>query len=103
MGLLSADASKKCLTSVATLTTKFQTTSGINFSTITVRRELHDMGFHGRAATQKHKITMCNAKHQLQWCKVCRHWTLEQWSDESRFTIWQSVGRIWVWNLASDA
>ena len=23
------------------------------------------------------KITMCNAKHQLEWCKAHRHWTLE--------------------------
>jgi hypothetical protein len=38
---------------------------------------------------------MRNAKHQLEWCKARRNWTLEQWkrvlwSDESRFTIWQS-------------
>ena len=31
---------------VATLTTKFQTASGSNVSTRTVRRELHEMGFH---------------------------------------------------------
>jgi hypothetical protein len=34
------------------------------------------MGFHGRAAAHKPKITMLNAKRQLEWCK--------------RFTIWQS-------------
>ena len=44
---------------------------------------------------------MHNAKLQLEWCKACCHWTLGQWkrvlwSDESRFTIWQSDGRIWV-------
>jgi hypothetical protein len=43
------------------------------------------------------KITMRNAKRQLEWCKAQRHWTLEQWkrvlwSDESCFTIWQSNG-----------
>ena len=50
------------------------------------------MDFYGREDTHKPKITLTNAK-QLEWCKV--HWTLEQWkhilwSDESRFTIWQS-------------
>ncbi|CAI9591136.1 unnamed protein product [Staurois parvus] len=30
------------------------------------------------------------------------HWTLGQWrcvlwSDESRFSVWQSNGRFWVW------
>ena len=42
----------------------------------------------------KPKITMCNAKCWLEWCKACRHWTLDHWkcvlsSDESRFTNWQ--------------
>uniref|UniRef100_UPI00358F2ACA uncharacterized protein n=2 Tax=Myxine glutinosa TaxID=7769 RepID=UPI00358F2ACA len=37
------------------------------------------MGFRVRAAAQKPKITMRNSKHRLQWCKACRHWTLEQW------------------------
>ena len=50
------------------------------------------MGFHGRAAAHKPKITMRNAKCWLEWCKARRHFTLEQgkrfiWSDESRFTI----------------
>jgi hypothetical protein len=38
------------LSSVATLTTEFQTASGSNVSSRTVHLELHDMGFHGRAA-----------------------------------------------------
>ena len=55
------------------------------------------MGFHGQAAAHKPEITTRNAKHWLEWYNVHRHWTLEQWrsvfwSDESRFTIWQSNG-----------
>ncbi|CAI9563869.1 unnamed protein product, partial [Staurois parvus] len=38
-------------------------------------RELHGMGFHGRAATSKPYITTCNAKHWMQWCKARRNWT----------------------------
>ena len=90
-----------------TLTTKFQTASGSNVSTITVCRELHVMGFHGRAAAPKPKITMRNAKHRLEWCKYRHHWTMEQWkrvlsSNESRFTIWQSDGWIWVWWISGE-
>jgi hypothetical protein len=48
--------------SAETLITEFQTASGSNISTINVRRELHEMGFHGRAAAHKPKITMLNAK-----------------------------------------
>jgi transposase len=49
-----AVSGKNCLSSVATLTTEFQTASGSNVSTRTVHRELHEMGFR--------EITMCNAK-----------------------------------------
>ena len=34
------------------------------------------MGFHGRAAANKSKITMHKAKRRLEWCKSRRHWTL---------------------------
>ncbi|KAK6302769.1 hypothetical protein J4Q44_G00271240 [Coregonus suidteri] len=62
--------------------------------------KLHEMGFLGRAAAHKPKITMRNAKRRLEWCKARRHWTLEWWkrvlwSDELSFTIWQSDGQIW--------
>jgi transposase len=40
-------ACKNRLSSIATLTTEFQTASGNNVSTRTVRRELHEMCFHG--------------------------------------------------------
>ena len=33
------------------------------------------MGFHGLADALKPKITMCNAKRRLEWCKARRHWT----------------------------
>jgi hypothetical protein len=54
------------------------------------------MGFHGRAAAHNPKITMRNAKRQLEWRYKARgHWILDQWkcilwSDESSFTTWQS-------------
>uniref|UniRef100_A0AAZ3PXS2 Transposase Tc1-like domain-containing protein n=1 Tax=Oncorhynchus tshawytscha TaxID=74940 RepID=A0AAZ3PXS2_ONCTS len=97
----SAEAHKNC-PRVVTLTTEFQTPSGSNVSTITVSQELHEIGFHGRAAAHKPKINTCYAKRRLECCKAHCHWTLEQWkhilwSDESRFTIWQSNRLIWVW------
>jgi hypothetical protein len=95
-----AEACKNHLSSVATITTEFQTASGSNVSTITVRRELREMA---QAAAHKPKITMRNAKHRLEWCKARCHWTLEQWkrvlwSNESHFTIWL----IWVWWMPAE-
>ncbi|CAI9567303.1 unnamed protein product, partial [Staurois parvus] len=52
-----------------------QTWCGLQISK-TVRRELHGMGFHGKAAASKPYITKCNAKRRMQWCKARRHWTL---------------------------
>jgi hypothetical protein len=81
-----------------------QTLCGLQISARTVRRELYGMGIHGRAS--KPYITKCNAKCWLQgWAR--RHWTLEQWrrilwSDESRFPVWQSDGRVWVWRLPGE-
>jgi transposase len=99
--------SENHLFSVATLTTEFQTDSGSNVSTTTVHRELHEMSFHGRAATHTAKITLHNAKRQLERCKALCHWTLEQWkcvlsSDESHLPIWSSNGQIWFWWMPGE-
>lgn len=43
----------------------------------------------------KPQITTCNARRRQEWCKAHRRWTLREWkrvvwSDESRFSFWQS-------------
>ncbi|GFU52370.1 transposable element Tc1 transposase [Trichonephila clavipes] len=79
----------------------FQSSSGVSVSSRTVPRELKNLGFHGRAATLKPNITPQN---RLQRCRDHRHWTVDMWKtvlwkDESRFTVWQSDGRVWVWRM----
>ncbi|CAI9592134.1 unnamed protein product, partial [Staurois parvus] len=53
-----------------------QTSCGLHISTTT---ELHGMCFYGRAAASKPYITKCNAKHQMQRCKVSCHWSRKQY------------------------
>ncbi|CAI9572065.1 unnamed protein product [Staurois parvus] len=50
-----------------------QTSCGLQIGTIIMQRELHEIGFHGRAAESKPYITKCNAKRRMQWCKACHH------------------------------
>jgi hypothetical protein len=64
-------AAKNRLSSVAALTTEFQTASGSNVSTINVCRELREMGFHGREAAYKPKITM--EQWKLEFSGVMNH------------------------------
>ena len=58
--MLKCVARKNPLSSVATLTTEFQTAAGSNVSTRTVRLELHEMDLHGRAAAPRFTIWQSN-------------------------------------------
>jgi hypothetical protein len=62
------------------------------------------MRFHGRAAAHKPNISPVNAKCRLKWRKERRHWRVDNWKhviwgDESRYAMWWSDGRVWVWRM----
>lgn len=77
-------------------------------STATVRKELHDMGIHGRAAIPKPLIKPKNAAERMRWCKDRKQWETDQWSqvvfsDESSFTLFPTSGRVYVWRTSGEA
>ncbi|CAI9547583.1 unnamed protein product [Staurois parvus] len=77
--MLKRTVPRRCQLSAESISKDLQTSCGLQISTTTVHRELHEMGFHGQAAAFKPYITKCNVKRQMQWCKARCHWTLEQW------------------------
>ncbi|GFW59035.1 uncharacterized protein TNCV_2831411 [Trichonephila clavipes] len=93
--------------SLVDISQEIQSSSGISVSSRTVHQELKNLGFHGHAAPHKPNITPQNMKHRLQWCRAHRHWTVDMgkivlWSDESRFTVWQSDERVWLWRMPCE-
>ncbi|KAK3536514.1 hypothetical protein QTP86_013837 [Hemibagrus guttatus] len=60
---------------------------------ISMYQELHKMGLYGLAAAHKPKITMCNAKRWLEWCKG---------NVFSRVIIGQFDGQIWVCQMPRE-
>ncbi|CAI9555562.1 unnamed protein product [Staurois parvus] len=51
--------------SVESIAKDLHTSCGLHISTTTMFRELHGMGFHGRATASNPYITKCNAKRQM--------------------------------------
>ncbi|CAI9588516.1 unnamed protein product, partial [Staurois parvus] len=78
--MLKRTVSRSQQLSAESIAKDLQSSCGLQIST-TVCRELHGMGFHGRAAASKPYITQCNAKRRMQWRSVLL------------FPIWQSDGR----------
>jgi transposase len=88
-----------------TFTCELRSATNCPASTVIVRRELRVMEFHGSAAAHKPNISPVNAKCLLKWCKELRQWTVNNWKhmiwgDESRYIMWRSDGKIWVWRIS---
>ncbi|CAI9569891.1 unnamed protein product, partial [Staurois parvus] len=74
--MLKSTVRRSCQLSAESMAKDLHTSCGLQISTTTVRREIHGMGFHVRAAASKPYITKCNAKRWMPWCKARHHWTL---------------------------
>ncbi|GFW67661.1 HTH_Tnp_Tc3_2 domain-containing protein [Trichonephila clavipes] len=74
----------------------------------TVKSSLHRMSFGSRQSTG---VPLLNARHRaarLAWARKHIDWILEDWkrvawSDESRFRLFNAVGKLRIWRLAPEA
>ena len=76
-------------------------TSGVEVHRSTVSRRLAEAGLHGRVARHKPRLTPLHKQRRLVWARQHLTWTAEDWSrvlwsDESRFQLYQSDGRVYV-------
>lgn len=85
-----------------TSTSIFNELRDYNGSKRTIKRRLNAMGLMGRAPSKKPLISARNRKARIAFAKRHLNWTKEQWkkvlfSDESRFKLFNSDGRHFVW------
>ena len=78
-----------------------------NISICTIWRPLKALGQNRRVALRKPLISETNQRKKLQFAWEHKEWTLQQWkkvmwSDESRFTLFQSDGGIRVRREADE-
>src|SRR5581483_11071071 len=86
----------------------FIESSGKEVSKSTIRRTLYEMGYHSRTALRKPHVSEPNRIIRLNWaCERCfwslNSWKKVVWSDESRFTLFQSDKKIHVWRLPKES
>lgn len=76
-------------------------------SVSTVKRRLVEANLHGRVASRKPLLRRGNKQKRLQWAKLHRNWTINEWknvlwSDESKFEVFGQKRRIFVRRSAQE-
>ncbi len=99
MGRLVRDDRKATVTQI---TTRYNQGMQNTFSECTKHRTLKQMGYSSR---RPHRVPLLSAKNRtrrLQFTQAHQNWTTEDWknvawSDESRFLLRHSDGRVRIW------
>ena len=79
----------------------FYQSTGLNVSTKTICRNLHQIGFNSNYAASK-PLNDKQRQNRLEWCMNRRNWSKKMWrsviwSDESCFTLFCNDGPMRVW------
>src|SRR6185369_16728087 len=81
---------------------QFNENTGLQVSTKTIRRSLHDLNIYSRIPVSKPLINEQQRINRLNWCIEKKDWSIRKWkniiwSDESRFTLFKTdgPGRVW--------
>ena len=87
--------------------TEMQLWHGVSVSISSTRRRLREAGYIGRKPRKKPRLTSRHKKSRLEFARTHKDWTAEQWSqaifsDESRFHLHRSDGKVYVRSMAGE-
>ena len=93
--------------SLKLITSEFKETLQTDISSKTVRRRLKDIGFRSCIPAKKPLISERNRKKRLSFYNTYKSfsnydWKLVTWSDESRFNLFHSDGKMKVWRQSNE-
>ena len=94
----------KSLTSVKV---ELQTELNIIISETIIRRRAHEIGLYGRVARKKPYLNKANRVKRLEYARTYREkplvfWNNVIWSDESKFNLFGSDGKVMVWRSTKE-
>lgn len=80
---------------------------GIVIHPNTIRNRLHEIGLYGRVARKKPLVNKPNRTKRIRYAKTMMekpfsYWKNVLWSDESKFNLFGSDGKIMVWRSKTE-
>ncbi len=99
MGRLVRDDRKATVTQIST---RYNRGVPNTISECTIRRNLKQIAYSSRRPHRVPLLSVKNRKRRLQFAQAHQNWTIEDWknvawSDESRFLLRHSDGRVIIW------
>ncbi len=93
---------------VTQITTHYNQGIQNTISERTTRRTLNQMDYSSRRPHRVQLLSAKNRKRRLQFTQAHQNWTIEDWknvawSDESRFLLWHSDGRVRIWRKEHES
>ncbi len=93
---------------VTQITTRYNQGMQNTISEHTTRRTLKQMGYSSRRPHRVPLLSAKNRKRRLQFTQTHQNWTIEDWknvawSDESRFRLRHSDGRVRIWHKEHES
>ena len=92
---------------MASVKTELENELKIIISESTVRCRLYEVELYGRVVRKKPYINKINRRKHLEYAKNYREkllsfWNKVLWSDESKFNLFGSDGKVVVWRLPKE-